>query len=162
MLLTRTTDTIPLSISFFSIHFQQGTKVRFAGAGNEVAPGKRSDLVFVIDEKPHTRFSREGDDLKVSMSLSLADALDPPPKASRNLTTLDGKKVNIPLPTPSNGQTSIMPGRTTRMANQGMPISKTGGTKRGDLVIVWEVSLPDRLNEEQRKTIRNALSAASS
>lgn len=141
--------------------WKKGTKVRFAGAGNEVVRGRSQDVVFVIDEKPHDVFSRSDNDLKTTMHMSLLDALDPPKPGSaawkRTLTTLDGRKVDIPLPKPKAGSTTIQNGQEVRLAGEGMPISKTGGKSKGDLVVSWHVDLPDRLTDDQRVGIRKVL-----
>lgn len=137
--------------------------MRFAGAGNERGPGSGSyqDIVFVIEEKPHPRFRRNGDDLHVDATLSLADALDPPaagtPASRRNVTHLDGRKLEVPLPRPAPGCTTIQSGRSTRIANEGMPISKTKGATKGDLLVEWQIALPERLDEEKRKELRRLL-----
>ena len=141
--------------------WKKGTKVRFAGAGNEVSSGVSQDLVFVVDERSHPRFTRNGDDLRLIQPLKLIDALDPPkpgsPASRRKITTLDGRTIEVPLPSAGLGKTTISPGRTTRLAGEGMPISKVKGTKRGDLVVEWNVEFPDRLTESQRTALRNAL-----
>lgn len=142
--------------------WKKGTKVRFAGSGNEIAPGKSSDLVFIIAEKPHPRFSREGDDLHIKLPLPLVDALDPPktsaPGGKRVVQTLDGRSIDVPIPQPTAGKTTVAAGRTTRLANEGMPISKTGGSRKGDLIVTWELQIPDRLSDSQRQAVRKALS----
>ena len=136
--------------------------MRFSGAGNEVTPGQFQDVVFIIDEKPHSKFRRDGDDLRLTVPLSLVDALDPPKAGSaasrKAVTTLDGRRVDIPLPSPGPGRTTIVPGRTTRLAGEGMPISKAPG-KKGDLVVEWSVELPERLSDTQRQNLRKALAA---
>ncbi len=142
--------------------WKKGTKIRFSGAGNEVAPGQSSDLVFIIAEKPHPRFTREGDDLHIKLPLPLVDALDPPkPGAAsgskRAVQTLDGRSIDVPLPHPGLGKTTIAAGRTTRLANEGMPISKTDGKRKGDLVVTWDLQFPDKLTDTQRKNVRAAL-----
>ena len=141
--------------------WKKGTKVRFAGAGNEIAPGRSQDLVFIIAEKPHPRFTRENDDLHIKLPLPLVDALDPPKAGSagskRNIQTLDGRTIDVPLPQPGLGKTTISPGRTTRIANEGMPISKTDGKRKGDLVVTWDLQIPDKLNDSQRQAVRQAL-----
>lgn len=141
--------------------WKKGTKVRFAGAGNEIAPGVSQDLVFVVDERSHPRFTRNGDDLRLIQPIKLVDALDPPkpgtPASRRTITTLDGRTIEVPLPSLSPGKTTISPGRTTRLAGEGMPISKVNGARKGDLVVEWNVVFPDRLNEAQRSAVRSAL-----
>ncbi|KAN0064385.1 Molecular chaperone (DnaJ superfamily) [Thecaphora frezii] len=140
--------------------WKKGTKIRFNGAGNEVTSGQFQDVVFIIDEKPHSKFRRDGDDLRLTVPLSLVDALDPPkpgtPGSRKAVTTLDGRRLEIALPSPGPGKTTIVPGRTTRLAGEGMPISKAPG-KKGDLVVEWSVEIPERLTEAQRANLRKAL-----
>lgn len=141
--------------------WKKGTKIRFSGAGHEVSPGSFQDVVFIVDEKPHAHFRRDGDDLRVTIPLNLVDALDPPkagtPGSRKQIETLDGRKIDIPIPQPAAGKTSITPGKTTRLANEGMPISKTGGKRKGDLVVEWSVQLPETLSQAQREGIRKVL-----
>ncbi|CAO1624985.1 unnamed protein product [Jaminaea pallidilutea] len=137
--------------------WKSGTKIRFGGKGNDLPSGGAQDLVFIIEEKPHARFTRQGDDLKVTSPLSLVDALDPPRVGGkRAVQTLDGRTLSVPMPTPQPGKTTIANGRTTRVQGEGMPISKTPG-KKGDLIIEWNVEVPERLSDEQRRQIRSAL-----
>ncbi|PWN37937.1 DnaJ-domain-containing protein [Meira miltonrushii] len=141
--------------------WKKGTKVRFAGAGNEVSPGKSQDVVFVIDEKPHETFKRVDNDLFTNLQIPLLDALDPPkagtPGSKKYITTLDGRKIDIPMPRPKAGGTTIPNGGETRVAGEGMPISKTGGKTKGDLVVTWQVELPNRLTDDQRIGVRKVL-----
>ena len=44
-------------------------------AGNETATSTPADIVFVIEEKPHPRFKREGNDLVYTATLKLSEAL---------------------------------------------------------------------------------------
>lgn len=51
------------------------TSVLHSVTGDE-RPGRApADMVFIIDEKPHPRFQREGDNLVINRRLSLAEAL---------------------------------------------------------------------------------------
>lgn len=61
-------------------------------AGDE-RPGRvAADMVFVIDEKPHARFHREGDNLVLHKRVSLSDALC---GVEFQIQTLDGRTLNI-------------------------------------------------------------------
>lgn len=141
--------------------WKKGTKVRFAGAGNEVHPGKSQDVVFVIEEKPHDTFKRNDNDLHTTLTLPLLEALDPPrsgtPASKKTLKTLDGRAIDVPVARPKSGCTTIQSGSETRLAGEGMPISKTGGKSKGDLVVTWQVSLPDRLTDDQRQGVHKVL-----
>jgi DnaJ-class molecular chaperone len=56
---------------------ESGTKLTFAAKGSEQPgqPGRASDLVVVIEEKPHAVFKRDGDDLVYDCDISLRQAL---------------------------------------------------------------------------------------
>lgn len=138
--------------------WKAGTKVRFAGKGNDLPSGGTQDLVFIINEKPHPRFKREGHNLRICQTLSLVDALDPPKAAKRTISTLDDRNLAVPFPSPTPGKTTIPNGTTTRVAGEGMPISKTPG-KKGDLIVEWTVEVPSRLSDEQRRKLRAALTS---
>ncbi|KAK0543511.1 Molecular chaperone (DnaJ superfamily) [Tilletia horrida] len=159
--------------------WKAGTKVRFNGAGNQVSASKAQDIVFVVEEKPHPRFKRENDDLRTFLPLPLSVALNPPkpgdPGSKVNFTTLDGRTIQIPYPTPpaASGRKHLAAvgppkegsasskGLVTRIAGEGMPISKSGGERRGDLVVVWSLALPDPLSEGERVALLRALNEKS-
>ena len=54
-----------------------------------------ADIVFVIDEKPHTQFKREGDDLVLDCTISLGQALT---GFSIPVQTLDGRSLTVDIP----------------------------------------------------------------
>ena len=47
-----------------------GAQVTFEGKADEIQPGVAGDLVFVIREAPHQRFTRQGHDLHVTVQVS--------------------------------------------------------------------------------------------
>jgi DnaJ homolog subfamily B member 4 len=145
--------------------WKSGTKIRFPKAGNETGvDGEAQDLVFVVEEKEHPQFRRDGNDLHTTVKIPLVDALTNPPSSTaststvppRTITGLDGRRLPITLP-----RGIIKPGHTTRIPSQGMPIRQKGGEGgRGDLIIQWEVVFPDTLTQEQRRDVARALKSA--
>lgn len=133
--------------------YKAGTKIRFPHAGNEREGEEAQDLVFVVEEAPHDKFTREGNDLVTMEKLPLVDALTGT-GSTRTITGLDGKKIPVQVPAPV-----VKPGAQTRAAGHGMPIRKEGQVRsRGDLVVKWDIVFPDRLGVSQRDAIRAALS----
>lgn len=63
-----------------------------AVAGDERPGSTPADIVFVIEEKQHPQFSREGNDLVYSARLPLVDALC---GATVRLQTLDGRPLTV-------------------------------------------------------------------
>ncbi|KAG1887070.1 hypothetical protein F4604DRAFT_1889842 [Suillus subluteus] len=132
--------------------WKSGTKIRFPRAGNEQPNGEAQDLVFVMEEKPHEVFTREGDDLICRLRIPLVDALTGV-DGKKTVTVLDGRKLQIPLP---GGV--VKPNQETRIPNEGMPIRKQGSMKKkGDLVVRWDVIFPDRLTPTQKEGLKKLL-----
>jgi DnaJ homolog subfamily B member 4 len=137
--------------------WKSGTKIRFPHAGNEQPDGKVQDLVFVVEEKPHETFKREGNDLTCNIELSLVESLTGPPpgvsKSTKTVNMLDGRKLQVPVPLGI-----VKPGQETTIPEEGMPIRKEGNVRnKGDLLIKWEVVFPDRLTPAQKEAIRKVL-----
>lgn len=132
--------------------WKSGTKIRFPRAGNEQPNGEAQDLVFVMEEKPHEVFTREGDDLICRLRIPLVDALTGV-DGKKTVAILDGRKLQIPLP---GGV--VKPNQETRISNEGMPIRKQGSTKKkGDLIVRWDVIFPDRLTPTQKEGLKKLL-----
>jgi DnaJ family protein B protein 4 len=78
-------------------------------------------MVFVIEEKPHTTFKREGDDLVYNFQVPLVDALTGPDGGGtpgRSITHLDGRTINFNIPYPRGGGAPLKPGQVIRVANE--------------------------------------------
>ncbi|MCO5564793.1 hypothetical protein L7F22_018461 [Adiantum nelumboides] len=74
--------------------WKKGTKITFPEKGNEQHGLIPADLIFVIDEKPHDLFKRDGSDLVVVQKISLAEALG---GSTLQIPSLSGKILTIPL-----------------------------------------------------------------
>lgn len=132
--------------------WKSGTKVRFPKAGNEQSNGDSQDLVFVVEEKPHPLFTREGNDLVCRLKIPLVDALAGS-GTRRTVDALDGRKLQVPVPSGV-----VKPGQESKVVGEGMPIRKDGSVKKkGDLIIKWDVVFPDRLTTSQKEGIRKVL-----
>jgi DnaJ family protein B protein 4 len=132
--------------------WKSGTKIRFPNAGNEQPSGESQDLVFVVEEKPHATFTREGNDLVYKAKILLVDALA---GSGGKLTVgaLDGRKLQVPIPSGV-----VKPGQESTVAGEGMPIRKDGSVKKkGDLIVKFDVVFPDRLATSQKEGIRKVL-----
>ncbi|XXG47467.1 hypothetical protein AAC387_Pa02g2111 [Persea americana] len=127
--------------------WKKGTKITFPDKGNEQLNQLPADLVFVIDEKPHEGYKRDGNDLIVNHKVSLVEALA---GTAVNLTTLDGRSLTIQV------TDIVSPGYELVIAKEGMPITKELG-KKGNLRIKFEVKFPARLTADQRAGIKRIL-----
>ncbi|XP_076923562.1 uncharacterized protein LOC143585733 [Bidens hawaiensis] len=127
--------------------WKKGTKITFPEKGNELPNTIPADLVFVIDEKPHNTFTRDGNDLVVTRRISLAEALT---GYTIHLTTLDGRNLTIPI------NNVIHPEYEEIVPREGMPISKDPA-KKGNLLIKFNVKFPTRLTPAQKTRIKELL-----
>ncbi|WVQ82671.1 hypothetical protein IAT38_004803 [Cryptococcus sp. DSM 104549] len=137
--------------------WKKGTKIKFAGAGNEDEYGQSQTVVFVVEEKPHNRFERVDDDLIIKLNITLSQALLGPEGGgaiSKEVEQLDGRRIQV---SPPEGQI-VQPGQETRIAGEGMPVSKAGSAKKaGDLIVRWNVVFPSRLTPAQKQELRKVL-----
>ncbi|KAL6988197.1 hypothetical protein U1Q18_013944 [Sarracenia purpurea var. burkii] len=127
--------------------WKKGTKITFPEKGNKQPNVIPSDLVFIIDEKPHSIFTRDGNDLVVTQKIPLAEALT---GHTVNLTTLDGRKLTIPI------NNVIHPNYEEVVPREGMPIPKDP-TKKGNLRIKFNPKFPIRLTAEQKAGLKKLL-----
>uniref|UniRef100_A0A1D1XHV4 DnaJ subfamily B member 4 n=1 Tax=Anthurium amnicola TaxID=1678845 RepID=A0A1D1XHV4_9ARAE len=129
--------------------WKKGTKITFPEKGNERPNIIPADLVFIIDEKPHDTFTREGNDLIATQKISLAEALT---GYTVHLKTLDGRNLTIPI------NTIIHPGYEEVVPKEGMPLPKDP-TMRGNLRIKFNIKFPTRLTAEQKAGAKKLLAS---
>ncbi|KAF8313673.1 DnaJ-domain-containing protein [Clavulina sp. PMI_390] len=133
--------------------WKEGTRVKFPASGNERDDGMPpSDVVFVVEEKPHPRFKRVGDNLETTVTIPLAQALtnDVPER----IETLDGRRIVLP----GTGNQSVLQSGEKIIRGEGWPMRKDGrSTGKGDLIVKVNVKLPENLSSSQRQGIVNIL-----
>lgn len=123
--------------------WKKGTTIRFEGKGNERPGAFREDIIFIISEKRHHLFRREGDDLELGVEIPLVKALT---GCTILVPLLGGEEINLTL------DNIIHPGYEKIIPGQGMPIS-TEAEKRGDLKITFLVEFPTQLTGSQRSKV---------
>jgi len=107
---------------------ESGTQMRLSGKG-QPGPGGNGDAIVTIEVQPHRFFTRDGDDIRIDLPISLSDAVL---GASVRVPTADGA-VMLTVP---KGSTS---GKTLRLKGRGF--HKKGGG-RGDQLVTLMVDLP--------------------
>ncbi|KAK2393084.1 hypothetical protein P8452_15163 [Trifolium repens] len=122
--------------------WRKGTKITFEGVGDEKPGYLPADIVFLIDEKKHPLFSRNGNDLEICVEIPLVDALA---GCTIPIPLLGGEKLNL-----SFENTVIYPGFEKVIKGQGMTNPKDNST-RGDLHVKFFIDFPTELSDEQRK-----------
>lgn len=131
--------------------WKKGTKITFPDMGNEEPGVIPADLVFVVDEKPHSVYTRDGNDLVVNKEITLLESLT---GKTFEFITLDGRSLSIPV------TEIVKPGHEVIVANEGMPISKEP-RRKGNLRIKIDVKYPSRLTEVQKSELRRVLGSSS-
>ncbi|KAK4370455.1 hypothetical protein RND71_009930 [Anisodus tanguticus] len=121
----------------------KGTKITFEGKGNERLGTSPADVTFVIREKRHPLFKREGDDLELAVEIPLVKALT---GCTISIPLLGGEKMSLTV------DDIICPGYEKIIAGQGMPKPKEQGN-RGNLIITFLVAFPTELTQEQRSDV---------
>ena len=119
-----------------------GQKVRLAGQGEAGPNGTPSgDLFVTVHVRPDAVFTREGDDLEVTVPVSFAElSLG----GTVTVPTLDSPvKVKIPAGTPD--------GRTLRVRGRGVP---KRGDSAGDLLVTVQVKVPTTLDPAATSALR--------
>merc|ERR1712178_238274 len=129
--------------------WKSGAKVTFNQEGDKI-PGKiPADVAFIIRDKPHPIFSRDGTNLKYTYKIPLREAIC---GSIIQIPTLDGKRVGLNC----NGEV-IKPTTVKRLQGYGLPFAKEPHRK-GDLLVNFEVLFPDQLSSSSKQTIYEALS----
>lgn len=106
-------------------------------------------VVIVLNVLKHQTFKRDGDDLKITQKISLAEALC---GFQFTITHLDGRQLVVAN---QKGE-MIKPGEKKAIVGEGMPKFKTP-TQFGDLIIEFEVEFPTNLQDESVDKLREAL-----
>ncbi|AKK03636.1 molecular chaperone DnaJ [Corynebacterium epidermidicanis] len=117
-----------------------GMRIRMAGRG-EVGRGggPAGDLYVEISVAPHPVFTRNGDDLHVSVEVPMVDAAL---GSSLDIEGLDGNKVTITVPAGSQ------PAEQVRVEGAGMPVLR--GDQVGNLYAHLDVKIPTELDKRSR------------
>lgn len=124
-----------------------GTKITFEGEGDEGDQNSiAGDIVFIIRDKAHGVFERSNSDLIFRVRLTLKQALLGTTIA---IPFLDSTKNPYQLRTQ---QEILTPQTEKRFPNEGLPYPKEP-TRRGDLVVRFDILFPKLLNSEQRTLV---------
>ncbi|MGN6102185.1 MAG: DnaJ C-terminal domain-containing protein [Devosia sp.] len=111
---------------------RDGQILRLRGKGQPgVGDGPPGDALIEISVRPHPYFTRDGDDIRLDLPISLTEAV------------LGGK---VRIPTPKGAVMVTIPkwsssGKVLRVRGRGVP--RRNGT-RGDVYVRLEIALPER------------------
>jgi DnaJ family protein B protein 13 len=127
--------------------WREGTQITFPKEGDQGPNRVPADIVFIVKDKPHPRFKREGHNLIFRPDIPLVKALC---GGTVDAPTLDDRIITVPI------TEIISPGTTKRVVGEGMPVSGEP-LQKGDLLIQFRVTFPPSLSPQQQSLITQAL-----
>ncbi len=120
-----------------------GSRVRLSGQGEAGAGGGQAgDLFLKIEVLPHPVFTREADDLKVTIPVDLYTAL----LGGKMMVPTLERPVELTIPAETNN------GRVFRLRGLGMPQLKNP-KEHGNLYACVEVKLPTNLSQAEKELL---------
>jgi DnaJ homolog subfamily A member 2 len=119
---------------------QHGQTIKFDGESDEKPGLLAGDIIFVIQEQPHSTFKRNGINLIIEKKINLTEALT---GIVFKLETLDKRVIVIN----SKVGSVIKPGDMLQVTNEGMPTYKSPFDK-GNLLIIFDVEFPKKIPEK--------------
>ncbi|CEP01633.1 J domain-containing protein [Plasmodiophora brassicae] len=123
--------------------WKAGTKITFENEGDDLPNFTPSDIVFVIQEKPHALFKRHGSHLLHEVKVTLKQALT---GFAVEVMGIDGQKLRIRVkPLQSSVYRKVVIGH-------GMPFSKKPDA-RGDLILNFVIDFPTNLPQDKLQSL---------
>ncbi|XP_076353100.1 dnaJ protein homolog 1-like [Tachypleus tridentatus] len=127
--------------------WKAGTKITFQKEGDQIPGTIPADIVFIIRDKPHSIFKRDGSDIKYTANITLREAMC---GTKIQVPTLKGDKISLRL------EGVIKPQSIQRIQGQGLPYPKEP-SKRGDMIINFNIRFPDNLTESTKQILWDCL-----
>ena len=120
---------------------EDGERIRLKGKGEPgVGGGPPGDLYLVVRVKPDRFFSRDGLDIHCTVPITAFQAM----LGTRiRVRTIRGSKVELRIPPGTQGGTKL------RVKRQGIEV----GDRRGDMYVEIEITVPEKLTEEERARV---------
>lgn len=128
--------------------WKAGTKITFQKEGDQGRNKIPADIVFIIRDKPHPCFKREGSNIKYVAKISLKQALC---GCVPEIPTLTGERIPINL----NGEI-IKPTTLKKLTGKGLPFPKEPN-KKGDLLVSFDIKFPDSLPKNAKDILFDIL-----
>lgn len=137
---------------FLEVHIDKGMKggqpITFTGESDQSPGVEPGDVIIIVDEKPHERFRREGNDLYAEVELDLLTALG---GGSFSILHLDERALHVtvhPGEVVKHGSMKVIQG-------QGMPSHRHH--EHGNLFVKLNIKFPDFIEPEKIHHLEAAL-----
>jgi len=118
-----------------------GAKIQYKGLGDSSLPGPRGDMYVIVNVKGKVGWRRSNDDLVVLQKVNCLDLIT---GAKVNIKTLDGKNLDLNIPTGTKNNT------TFNIPGYGVP--NTRSKVRGNMLVTVEADIP-KLSQQQIEQI---------
>jgi len=128
---------------------EDGQKVTFSGEGDQEPGLEPGDIIIVLDEKAHSVFKRNGQDLVMKMDINLTEALT---GLKKTIKTLDERTLVIQT---VRGEV-IKTGDLKQVQGEGMPQYRNPFEK-GRLIIQFNVVFPPNLEPSVAEALSKVL-----
>ena len=128
--------------------WKAGTKITFQKEGDQGRGKVPADIVFIIRDKPHPLFRREGSDIRYTQKLSLKQALC---GTVVEIPTLTGEKITLNLT-----REIVKPNMVKRIQGHGLPFPKEP-SRKGDLLVSFDIKFPDSLTQSAKDILYDTL-----
>lgn len=127
--------------------WKAGTRITFPKEGDQTPHNVAADIVFVIRDKPHSTFTREGSDIRYNARISLRDALC---GTTISVPTLSGRRIPLTL------NEVIKPKSVKRIPGEGLPLPKNP-SQRGDLIVEFNVVFPNSIPQTTKEILKDLI-----
>lgn len=124
---------------------KSGMRIKIKGAGNETIDGSGDFYIKAVVEENAT-FKRDGDNLIVREKVPLVKFLT---GGEHTFNFIDGRKINLKIKEGTN------PTEKAVIKGMGMPVLNEN--RYGDLIVEFDVEMPGKLSDEEKKIIEKIL-----
>ena len=128
---------------------KDGQKIVLPSAADEAPDAEAGDIIYIIREKPHPVFKRQGPDLMMRYEITLAEALC---GFERYIEQLDGRKLHVRVPA---GKV-VRPGEVMVISGEGMPVYGAP-FQNGSLFVRFEVLFPEKMSASDVEVLKKLM-----
>lgn len=130
---------------------KDGKRVTFRGESHEVPGYQSGDVIFIIKEKEHKLFKRDGVHLFMEKEIPLVHALT---GYQFVIPHLDGRKLLVKT---TEGDI-VKPADAREIPNEGMPVPSRP-YEHGNLYVKFKIVFPEKLTKNQIGALRGCLTS---
>ncbi|XP_070382443.1 dnaJ homolog subfamily B member 5-like [Dermacentor albipictus] len=127
--------------------WKEGTKIRFHREGDRLPNSIPADVVFVIRDKPHPHFKRDGADVRYVAKITFKEALR---GTTLEVPTITHGTIFVPL------TDIVTPTTVNRIRGQGLRRPDDPST-RGDLLLSFDIEYPCQMTDAALRLLWNTM-----